>query len=78
MKVLSIAGTAAMFLVGGGILVHGLPALHVLLEPLASGLAPWLGALVALLLDVAVGIVAGTFVLLSVGAARRLRGANPA
>jgi len=25
MKVLSVAGTAAMFLVGGGILVHGLP-----------------------------------------------------
>ncbi|MFY8044264.1 MAG: DUF808 domain-containing protein, partial [Rhodoferax sp.] len=34
MKVLSIAGTAAMFLVGGGILVHGLPFLHHLLEGL--------------------------------------------
>ena len=28
MKGLSVAGTAAMFLVGGGILVHGVPALH--------------------------------------------------
>ena len=28
MKFLSVAGTAAMFLVGGGILVHGIPALH--------------------------------------------------
>src|SRR5499426_1630180 len=28
MKALGIAGTAAMFLVGGGILVHGIPALH--------------------------------------------------
>ena len=28
MKGLSIAGTAAMFLVGGGILVHGIPGLH--------------------------------------------------
>ena len=27
MKALSVAGTAAMFLVGGGILVHGVPAL---------------------------------------------------
>jgi len=28
LKALSVAGTAAMFLVGGGILVHGLPPLH--------------------------------------------------
>jgi uncharacterized protein len=28
MKVLSVVGTAAMFLVGGGILTHGIPALH--------------------------------------------------
>jgi predicted DNA repair protein MutK len=28
MKGLSVAGTAAMFLVGGGIVVHGIPPLH--------------------------------------------------
>ena len=28
MKTLAVVGTAAMFLVGGGILVHGVPALH--------------------------------------------------
>jgi predicted DNA repair protein MutK len=28
MKFLSVAGTIAMFLVGGGILVHNVPALH--------------------------------------------------
>jgi predicted DNA repair protein MutK len=28
MKALAVLGTAAMFLVGGGILVHGIPALH--------------------------------------------------
>jgi uncharacterized protein len=33
MKFLSIAGTAAMFLVGGGILVHSIPALHHLIQP---------------------------------------------
>jgi predicted DNA repair protein MutK len=32
MKALSVAGTAAMFLVGGGILVHGMPALHHAIE----------------------------------------------
>ena len=33
MKTLSIVGTATMFLVGGGILVHSIPVLHHLLEP---------------------------------------------
>jgi predicted DNA repair protein MutK len=35
MKALSVAGTAAMFLVGGGILTHGLPWLHHHIEALA-------------------------------------------
>jgi uncharacterized protein len=52
MKGLSIAGTAAMFLVGGGILAHGVPALHGWVEGLAM----------SLLLDVVVGIVAGALV----------------
>ncbi|MBL4629925.1 MAG: DUF808 domain-containing protein, partial [Paraglaciecola sp.] len=37
MKTLSIVGTAAMFLVGGGILVHSIPVLHHLLEPVLHG-----------------------------------------
>ena len=36
---LSVAGTAAMFLVGGGILVHGIPPLHHTFERLTEGLA---------------------------------------
>ncbi len=36
MKFLSVAGTTAMFLVGGGILVHGVPALHHAVEPYIS------------------------------------------
>ena len=55
MKVLSVAGTAAMFLVGGGILVHGLPFLHHLLEGLPLGFV-W---------DGLVGIVAGALVLVT-------------
>jgi predicted DNA repair protein MutK len=39
MRALSVAGTAAMFFVGGGIIVHQLPAVHELLH---QGLA-WLG-----------------------------------
>jgi predicted DNA repair protein MutK len=55
MHTLSVVGTIAMFLVGGGILVHGWPWLHHWLEPLTS--------LWALLADAAVGVVTGLLVL---------------
>ena len=58
MKLLTVAGTAAMFLVGGGILVHGVPALHHLAHgwQAAGGLT---GALLPLLLDAGAGLAAG-------------------
>ncbi len=58
MKLLSIVGTAAMFLVGGSILIHGLPALHHLIEPLlaAGGLT---ATLISLAADALVGMAAG-------------------
>ncbi|WP_294767790.1 DUF808 domain-containing protein [uncultured Rhodoferax sp.] len=62
MRALSVAGTAAMFLVGGGILVHGLPFLHHALE----------GLPLSFLADAGVGIVAGGLVLLGVAAVQRL------
>ena len=76
MKFLSVAGTAAMFLVGGGILVHGVPALHHLAEATHAIPPGWLWStwLWSSLFNAAVGIVAGA---LAVGAAmlvRRLRG----
>jgi predicted DNA repair protein MutK len=55
MQTLSIVGTMAMFLVGGGILVHGWPWLHHWLEPLTS--------LWAILADAGVGVVTGLLVL---------------
>jgi uncharacterized protein len=70
MKFLSIAGTAAMFLVGGGILVHGLPPLHHFIEPYAHGTA---GFLVSMLFDAVVGILIGIGVLLAVTLVSRLR-----
>ncbi len=44
MKFLSIAGTAAMFLVGGGIFTHNVPVLHHAIELASKALpaAPWL------------------------------------
>jgi predicted DNA repair protein MutK len=84
MKALSVAGTAAMFLVGGGILTHGLAPLHPAVETLSEraaalpALGALLGGLTPLLLDALVGIVAGALVMLLVHAANRLRGANAA
>jgi hypothetical protein len=77
MKALSVAGTAAMFLVGGGILVHGVPALHHAIEALAAGAAGTAGgaaaALVPLLGQLVVGVIAGALVLLAVSGVTRLR-----
>ncbi len=69
MKGLSIAGTAAMFLVGGGILTHGVAALHHAIEGATARAAAipsvgmLLGGLTPLLLDALVGIAAGAVVL---------------
>ena len=72
MKGLSIAGTAAMFLVGGGILTHGVPALHHGIEAIAAktGALQWL---VPTLLDAVVGIVAGALVLAGVTLVKKLK-----
>ncbi len=75
MKGLSVAGTAAMFLVGGGILVHGVPPLAHAIEGWAEGLGGAAGFLAAPLLNALLGIVAGAAVLLVVGGVQRLRSA---
>jgi predicted DNA repair protein MutK len=78
MKTLSIAGTAAMFLVGGGILVHGIPAVHHWIEDIAerAGTLPYLGGVLeplgAALANAAFGIVAGAIALTAVSLARRI------
>lgn len=41
MRLLSVLGTAAMFLVGGGILVHGIPTLHALIEQSPQWVLLW-------------------------------------
>jgi predicted DNA repair protein MutK len=80
MKSLSIAGTAAMFLVGGGILVHGFHAAAAWIEDAATGVAEIpgagavLGALTPMLANAAAGIAAGGLAVLAVQFFRRLRG----
>ncbi len=73
MKALSIAGTAAMFLVGGGILTHSIPSLHHLVENLLGGLDGNGLSLLRLLVNLVAGVVAGTVVLLVVTAVQKLR-----
>jgi len=68
MKTLSIVGTAAMFLVGGGILVHSIPVLHHILEPVLHSVesVKVAASVVPILLEGLVGIIAGAIVLLVV------------
>lgn len=78
MKALSVVGTAAMFLVGGGILTHGVPAIHHAIAGLAEAAGPAFGWLVSLLGDAVAGIVAGGVVLAAVTLIKRLRPAKAA
>jgi uncharacterized protein len=72
MKGLSVAGTAAMFLVGGGILTHGFTPLHHAIEGLVQGMGGLGQTLVSSLLDALVGVVAGALVLAGVLLAKKL------
>ena len=73
MKLLSVAGTAAMFLVGGGILLHGVPQLQQLVASAVVGLGGVAQALLSLAADALVGIVAGALALAGVSLVQRLR-----
>jgi predicted DNA repair protein MutK len=79
MKALSVAGTAAMFLVGGGILAHGVPALHHGVEAATRGFAGLAAVGVSALAEGLIGVVAGAVLLaLWVGVQRLRRKAAPA
>ena len=77
MKFLSVAGTAAMFLVGGSILVHGLPYLHYWLNSFGPAAPPTgaaealLYALIAALREAGLGVVAGALALAMVTGFKR-------
>lgn len=72
MQALSVAGTLAMFLVGGGIIGHGVPVLHHAAAALAHAAGPlhWLAALG---FDLVLGVLVGALALALVTAAQRLR-----
>jgi predicted DNA repair protein MutK len=74
MRALGIVGTIAMFLVGGGIIVHGIPALGHLLHH-GSG---WSGELVTQTANIVVGLLVGAVVVLAVQVAGKVLGKKPA
>ncbi|MFG6465633.1 DUF808 domain-containing protein [Roseateles sp. BYS87W] len=74
MKLLTVLGTAAMFLVGGGILVHGIAPLHHAIAHLAEGQGWLVGAVLENGANALVGVVAGALVLAALVAVQKLRG----
>jgi len=77
MKFLSVAGTVAMFLVGGGILTHGIDPVHHWLEHMAEG-GGFVWKVIPLLLDGIFGVLAGAVVLLLMTGIAKLRGKKAA
>ncbi|HMS07714.1 MAG TPA: DUF808 family protein, partial [Burkholderiaceae bacterium] len=73
MRALSVAGTAAMFLVGGGIVAHGLPFLHPLTQALEAFAGSW-NWLMQGLVNGVVGVAIGALALGAWTLVQRLRG----
>ncbi|MES2508467.1 MAG: DUF808 domain-containing protein [Pseudomonadota bacterium] len=71
MKALSVAGTIAMFLVGGGIVTHGVQPLHHFIEGLAAKAGGWMGAVTPLLMDAVVGLITGAAALAVVSVVKK-------
>jgi predicted DNA repair protein MutK len=78
MRFLAVAGTAAMFLVGGGIVVHGIPPLHHWMEhtfeplhhvALVGGFAYWFAET---LFNLVIGVGAGLILVLLLNSGRKL------
>ena len=79
MKALAVAGTVAMFLVGGGILTHGFRAIGEWIKHMTEagarvpGAGALIGALTPTFANATAGIIAGGLVLLAVKLFERLR-----
>ncbi len=76
MKVLSVVGTLAMFLVGGGIVVHGIAPLHHAIEHFASAQGAIAAAVVPTLLNLVLGFIIGGVVVAAVKLVEKMRGTS--
>ena len=80
MKGLSILGTAAMFMVGGSIVAHGLPPVEHLVAAVTSAVVPGggvPGTVVKTVLEAVVGVVTGGLVVVVVGLGKRISRRKP-
>lgn len=83
MKSLSVLGTAAMFLVGGGIVAHGIPWLHHAINDVAvrvshgGGISGFIAPVIPSALNGICGLLAGSIVLLMVVGVRKLLRVSP-
>lgn len=76
MKTLAVAGTAAMFLVGGGILLHGLGPLHLAVRDQIGTVGAVAGVartVLPLCIEPLASVVAGSQAFLGLGVVARLR-----
>jgi len=76
MKMLAVVGTAAMFLVGGGIVVHNVPAIHHFIEPIIMDFRGHTvaTAIVPTLLNGVIGVIAGLVVVAAWTVVEKVRG----
>ena len=73
MKTLSVVGTLAMFLVGGGIVVHGIHPLYQAIENPALGQNSMIASLLPMVANLVLGFIVGAVVLAGVKAIASLR-----
>lgn len=76
MKSLSVIGTLAMFLVGGGIVVHGIAPLHHAIEHFAEGQAAVIATVLPTLLNLLIGLIIGLIVVAVVKLVGKMRGSS--
>lgn len=76
MKSLSVVGTLAMFLVGGGIVVHGIAPLHHAIEHFSSTQGAVIAAILPTLLNLVLGFIIGAIVVAAVRLVEKIRGTS--
>ena len=76
MKSLSVVGTLAMFLVGGGIVVHGIAPLHHAIEHFSSAQGAVIAAILPTLLNLVLGFIIGAIVVAAVKLIEKIRGTS--
>ena len=76
MKSLSVIGTLAMFLVGGGIVVHGITPLHHAITHFSEAQGAVMAAILPTLLNLVLGFIIGAVVVALVKLVGKMRGSS--